>query len=407
MIGYRHLIAVGLIALCCCVSPPALAQAGAEREGTQLYATEEEARQREEAADLRDRVSRVEGRLEGIEEASVRAAAASEKAAGAAAGTIATVRWCTSIVSVLIVIVGGALGFFGYKELKAVQEVRDRADKAVKRAEDCAKKADDLLDDVRDNAEEIAQEAKTSTDQVAATVKEASEAVREAREMAQGIATLRDLAEAAAARAVKVDPSKELSAEEEEVLKDATRRAELLEDLGQELTADAYIGRGNYYFDQEDYERALAESDRAIGLQPDYSLAHHNRGASLVKLGQYQEALAALDRAVELAPNDAGEHYSRGTVLILLGRCKEAKADLNRAIELRPDYGSAHYNRACAHARLGHTGEALRDLRKAIELDAKFSEEARTDEDHDFDNIREDPEFRQLVGLDTEGGEGE
>jgi len=49
-------------------------------------------------------------------------------------------------------------------------------------------------------------------------------------------------------------------------------------------------------------------------------------------------------------------------------------------------------------AGLGKRNEALDDLRKAIELDPTCGEDAKTDED--FANLREDPEFRELVGLD-------
>jgi hypothetical protein len=49
-------------------------------------------------------------------------------------------------------------------------------------------------------------------------------------------------------------------------------------------------------------------------------------------------------------------------------------------------------------AGLGKRNEALDDLRRAIELDPKCRDKAKTDED--FANLREDPEFRKLVGLD-------
>jgi hypothetical protein len=50
---------------------------------------------------------------------------------------------------------------------------------------------------------------------------------------------------------------------------------------------------------------------------------------------------------------------------------------------------------------LGRGDDALADLRKAIELDPKCRDAAKTDEDSA--GLRDDPEFRRLVGLDEEG----
>ncbi|MCJ7796750.1 MAG: hypothetical protein MUQ56_08300 [Thermoleophilia bacterium] len=50
---------------------------------------------------------------------------------------------------------------------------------------------------------------------------------------------------------------------------------------------------------------------------------------------------------------------------------------------------------------MGRTDDAVADLRKAIERDAKYRDMAKRDED--LAGLRDDPEFRRLVGLDEEG----
>ncbi|MBA5828081.1 tetratricopeptide repeat protein, partial [Escherichia coli] len=52
----------------------------------------------------------------------------------------------------------------------------------------------------------------------------------------------------------------------------------------------------------KNFEAALADFDRATALQPNYALAHHNRGNALSGLARYEDALAAYQRAVALMP---------------------------------------------------------------------------------------------------------
>jgi quercetin dioxygenase-like cupin family protein len=76
--------------------------------------------------------------------------------------------------------------------------------------------------------------------------------------------------------------------------------------------------------------------------------------------------------------------------------------DFEKALELvqqvlarEPDDVLSLFNAACFEARLGRTDDALEHLRRAIEADERAIEQARGDED--FDSIRDDPRFKQLV----------
>jgi tetratricopeptide (TPR) repeat protein len=369
MIGYRHLIAVGLLALCACAASPALAQAGAEREGTQLYATEEEARQREAAADLRDRVSQVEGRLEGIEEATIRAAAAGEHAAKASAEAarasqevITTIGQCTKFITGLIAFIGVVLGALGYRELKGLEVIRDRADTAVKEAEEERKKAEAARQEAEASLAMVEHEVRSLRERAGALVGETEESAQRAQDLLGRINELHT-------RAAQLDPTKERTADEKDVLDDASRASELLEDLGQELTPDAYIARGNRYYYREEYERALEEYDRAVDLKPEYAQAHFRRGITLTILERYDEAVRAYDEAIRWDGRNA----------------------------------QAHYNRAVVCALLDKPEEALRNLRRAIAIDWRLRGLAQKDGDSYFASLRDDPEFRKLVGLEEEG----
>jgi tetratricopeptide (TPR) repeat protein len=76
--------------------------------------------------------------------------------------------------------------------------------------------------------------------------------------------------------------------------------------------------------------------------------------------------------------------------------------DFEKALELvqqvlarEPDDVLSLFNAACFEARLGRTDDALEHLGRAIEVNERAIEQARGDED--FDSIRDDPRFKQLV----------
>jgi tetratricopeptide (TPR) repeat protein len=76
---------------------------------------------------------------------------------------------------------------------------------------------------------------------------------------------------------------------------------------------------------------------------------------------------------------------------------KAAEA-LEEALAEYPDDPAVRYNLACAESMRGRTAEAIQHLRRSIEVEngERFRELARTDTD--FDPIRDEPEFKTIVG---------
>lgn len=64
-------------------------------------------------------------------------------------------------------------------------------------------------------------------------------------------------------------------------------------------------------------------------------------------------------------------------------------------IEANPQYGMPLYNLACVESLAGHPQDAIRHLGMAIEAAPMFRDLAR--DDSDFEAIREEPGFRELV----------
>ncbi len=74
-----------------------------------------------------------------------------------------------------------------------------------------------------------------------------------------------------------------------------------------------------------------------------------------------------------------------------------AAADRGRElIETHPEYATPMYNLACCESLAGRTTDAIEHLRHAIDLSEQSRSYAR--DDSDFDPIRDEPAFRELIG---------
>lgn len=89
--------------------------------------------------------------------------------------------------------------------------------------------------------------------------------------------------------------------------------------------AVAYDNRAVEYAKKNEYDRAFADYDEAIRLDPRFSHAYSNRGDAWRARGDLDRALSDLNRAIEFDASSATAYYNRGLVW-------EAKHELQRAL---------------------------------------------------------------------------
>jgi tetratricopeptide (TPR) repeat protein len=77
------------------------------------------------------------------------------------------------------------------------------------------------------------------------------------------------------------------------------------------------------------------------------------------------------------------------------GRYAELADRAREAIE-SAQYATPLYNLACCESLAGRPDDAIEHLRRAIELSERFRSYAK--DDSDFDAVRDDPAFKELVG---------
>src|SRR5262249_47580211 len=96
----------------------------------------------------------------------------------------------------------------------------------------------------------------------------------------------------------------------------------------------AYFRRAQLYFNNGDYDRAIADFSAFIRLRPNSVVAFNERGLSFGKKGDYDKAIADYTEAIRLNPFwSALPYYNRGSAYEKKGELEKALADFREALK--------------------------------------------------------------------------
>ncbi|KAI9132064.1 serine protease [Acaryochloris sp. CCMEE 5410] len=168
-----------------------------------------------------------------------------------------------------------------------------------------------------------------------------------------------------------------LYSEKHSILSELGRKNEALAAINQALKlserAAFYLNRGFTYFGLKQYPNAIADSDKAIALNPEYAEAYSNRGNVYRVLAQYPQAIADFDKAINLNPELPEAYFNRGLTYYDLAQYPNAIADYDKAINLNPEYAEAYNNRGATYTNLKQYPQAIADFDKAIALNPEYA----------------------------------
>jgi tetratricopeptide (TPR) repeat protein len=99
--------------------------------------------------------------------------------------------------------------------------------------------------------------------------------------------------------------------------------------------AFSYGWRGWYYIDNNEFDLAKADLDRAVSYAPDFWILHNLQGLVYLHIKQHERAVDAYTRSLELGPDRPGQCYwMRAVALRALSRVDEAEVDALKAVSI-------------------------------------------------------------------------
>jgi tetratricopeptide (TPR) repeat protein len=137
--------------------------------------------------------------------------------------------------------------------------------------------------------------------------------------------------------------------------------------------AEAYLGRGDAFLRDGQYELALRDLMDALRLRPKYAEAFSLCGDVYLVSNAYKEAIAAYKSAVALDPARAIYHCDLGVALTRSEDFPGAIASLEQAAKLNPKMSRAYFYLAVAQFSSGREEDAQRAMDRAKKLDPKLA----------------------------------
>jgi tetratricopeptide (TPR) repeat protein len=120
--------------------------------------------------------------------------------------------------------------------------------------------------------------------------------------------------------------------------------------------------------DEGCFEEALMDLSAAIKLNPKYVDVYGNRADIYIKQNDYESAIADYTTMIELKPDNASFYRLRGRAYYQDDEEEKAIQDFDKSLEIEPSNIEAYYYRALAHNSHGNTDDAVSDLTSALSL---------------------------------------
>jgi lipoprotein NlpI len=133
--------------------------------------------------------------------------------------------------------------------------------------------------------------------------------------------------------------------------------------------AKAYYTRGTEWAGQGNNDRAIADFDLALELDPKFSPAFYNRALSWSSKGESDRAIADYNTVIKLSPRDANGYLGRAAEWTAKGDYKRSVADYDEALRINAQSASPYFGRGRARFYAGDFMAAASDFYRAHQLE--------------------------------------
>ncbi len=128
------------------------------------------------------------------------------------------------------------------------------------------------------------------------------------------------------------------------------------------------------YVLKRDYDKAIAEGEKAVALNPGATIFLDAYGSALRDAGRSEEAIPLYEKVIRLNPLGPSYLYLNfGIALRNTGRFEEAVSAIKKAIQIAPNNILAHIGLAATYSMMGHEKEAHAEADEVLRINPKFS----------------------------------
>lgn len=129
-----------------------------------------------------------------------------------------------------------------------------------------------------------------------------------------------------------------------------------------------YLARASCYLLMTQSERALADIERALKIEPNHAFALELRGEVYALEKNYDAALEVFARVQSINPHWAVPYFDRASIMLDRKEFQPALDELNKAVSFQGRMPLFYLVRSLAHFRLGDLESAHKDQDLAVQL---------------------------------------
>lgn len=133
-----------------------------------------------------------------------------------------------------------------------------------------------------------------------------------------------------------------------------------------------WVNLGWVYFQQGQYNQALAQYKKAMDLDPNYYPAHYNLGLAYMQVKKYDLAAESLKKAVSIEKKSGAAYLNLGVSYNQLGKYDEAIKILQQAYKFNPGSVDVLYQIGVSYEKAGRKADALYQYKAALGFDPNY-----------------------------------
>ncbi len=138
--------------------------------------------------------------------------------------------------------------------------------------------------------------------------------------------------------------------------------------------AEAHALLSHLYTQKREYDKSIAEGERAVALNPSSATAIAFCAVSLQFACRPEEAIPLFQKAIRLNPHGPIFYYRNlGYVLWMTGRYKEAVSAFKNVIQRSPNHITVHLGLVATYIMIGRQQEARAEAAEVLRIDPNFS----------------------------------